>query len=79
MLTEFSVVGAWEGLRSKWILIDKNDGKRLEHEFVQRLYSAASLRDEMLKIGFCDVQIYGGFNQIPYDQNAKTMVIVAKK
>ena len=79
VLTEFSVVGAWEGLRSKWILIDKNDGKRLEHEFVQRLYSAASLRDEMLKIGFCDVQIYGGFNQIPYDQNAKTMVIVAKK
>ena len=40
VLTQFSVVGAWEGLRSKWILISP-DGKRMTHEFVQRLYSAA--------------------------------------
>ena len=79
VLTEFGVVGAWEGLRSKWILIDKESGKRIEHEFVQRLYSAANLRDELLKIGFREVEVYGGFNKIPYDQKAKTMVLVAKK
>ncbi len=79
VLTEFGVVGAWEGLRSKWILIDKESGKRIEHEFVQRLYSAANLRDELLKIGFRAVEVYGGFNKIPYDQKAKTMVLVAKK
>lgn len=78
VLTDFGVVGAWEGLRSKWILIDK-DGKRLEHEFVQRLYSAPELRDELKKIGFSSVEVYGGYGLTPYDHSAKTMVLVAKK
>ena len=56
VLTEFKVQGAWEGLVSKWILIGK-DGKRIEHEFVQRLYSAAELRDILCKeCGFSSAQ-----------------------
>lgn len=78
VLTEFKVTGAWEGLSSKWILID-SDGKRMEHVFVQRLYSAAELRDTMLHCGFSEASVYGGFDMSAYDQNAKTMVIVAKK
>lgn len=79
VLTEFSVCGAWEGLNSKWILIDKN-GKRISHEFVQRLYSAAELRDRMVsQCGFSSAHVFGGFYGEPYDQNAKTMVIAAKK
>lgn len=78
VLTEFKVQGAWEGLVSKWILIDK-DGKRMEHEFVQRLYPASVLRDTLLDCGFKEASVYGGFNKEPYDQNAVTMVIVARK
>ncbi|MCH5292055.1 MAG: class I SAM-dependent methyltransferase [Treponema sp.] len=78
VLTEFKVEGAWEGLRSKWILLDKH-GKRTEHEFVQRLYSAAELRDKLCTIGFSQVDVYGGFDQRPYDHTAQTMVLVAKK
>lgn len=78
VLTEFEVVGAWEGLRSKWILIAP-DGKRTEHEFVQRLYSAAELRDRLFSIGFKTVNVYGGFDLSPYNHKATTMVIVAKK
>ncbi len=79
VLTEFKVKGAWEGLISKWILIGQ-DGSRLEHEFVQRLYSAAELRDILLsQCGFREAKVFGGFNDEPYDQNAKTMVIVARK
>lgn len=78
VLTEFGVEGAWEGLRSKWILISK-DGKRIEHEFIQRLYSAVELKNILLETGFSKVEIYGGFGKTPYDQSAKTMVIVAKK
>lgn len=78
ILTEFSVEGLWEGLRSKWIIIDEN-GKKLSHEFVQRLYSAKELRDTFLEVGFSDVKVYGGYDLRPYDQNASTMVIVAKK
>ncbi len=78
VLTEFKVAGAWEGLVSKWILID-GKGKRKEHCFVQRLYSAPELRDILLGIGFSHVDVYGGFGCQPYDQNAVTMVLVAKK
>ncbi len=77
VLTEFTVEGAWEGLRSRWILIDNKTGERFEHCFVQRLYSAAELRKLMLGCGFESVDIYGGFDLSKYDQNAKTMVLVA--
>lgn len=79
VLTQFSVQGAWEGLVSRWILIDKQDGSRIEHTFTQRLYSAAELRDRLLSIGFSSAEVYGGFELTPYDHSAKTMVIVAKK
>ena len=78
VLTQFSVEGAWEGLRSKWILIDK-DGHRIEHEFVQRLYSAIELKRLMLASGFKSAEIYGNFDFAPYNQKARTMVIVARK
>lgn len=76
--THFSVVGAWEGLRSKWDLI-KPDGTKIEHEFVQRLYSAAELCEIIKKAGFSEAHAYGDFDKSPYDQNARTMVIVARK
>lgn len=79
VLTQFEVVGAWEGLRSRWILIDNNDGSRIEHEFVQRLYSAAELKRILLEVGFSSAEIYGDFDFSLYDQNARTMVIVARK
>lgn len=78
VLTKFTVEGAWEGLRSNWTLIAP-DGKRIVHEFVQRLYSAVELKKIILKSGFSTAEIYGGFGLTPYDYTAKTMVIVAKK
>lgn len=79
VLTDFSVVGAWEGLRSRWILIDNKTGERIEHEFIQRLYSAIELKRVMIGIGFKSVEIYGDFDFSPYNQNARTMVIIARK
>lgn len=78
VITDFSVVGAWEGLRSNWSLIFE-DGKKIQHEFIQRLYPAAFLRDTIKSYGFSSVEVYGDFNKSPYNQNARTMVIVAKK
>ena len=78
VLTDFSVEGAWEGLRSRWILID-SEGKKLEHVFVQRLYSAPDLRDGLLKIGFKQVDVFGTWSFTPYNQTAQTMILVAKK
>ena len=78
VLTEFSVAGAWEGLNSKWILIDK-DGTRIEHEFVQRLYSAIELKRILLSIGYTSCEIYGDFDFSPYNEKARTMVLVCRK
>lgn len=79
VLTEFSVEGAWEGLRSRWVLIDNDTGARVDHVFVQRLYSAVELKRLMLENGFSSAEIYGDFDFSPYNEKARTMVIVARK
>lgn len=79
VLTDFSVVQNWEGLRSHWILIDKKTGKRYEHEFVQHLYSGVEMQKLILKAGFSQCTLYGDFTKTPYDNNARTMVCVAVK
>lgn len=78
VLTQFSVEGAWEGLRSKWTIINKH-GQRIDHEFVQRLYSAVELKRMLMVSGFKSVEIYGDYDFSPYNEKARTMVIVAKK
>ncbi len=79
VVTDFGVVGAWEGLRSHWTLTDTKSGEIIDHEFVQRLYSAAELGETLKKIGFSNVQIYGGWDLRPYDENLQTMLILAEK
>ena len=87
VVTDFSVEGDWEGLRSHWMLypsgtnLKKNPDVKpvVDHCFVQRLYPATFLRDKILELGFSDVKIYGSFNLTPYNQTAATCVIVAKK
>ena len=79
VLTDFSVEGAWEGLRSRWILIDNTTGQRIEHEFVQRLYSAVEMKNILLDIGFSSAEIYGDFSFSQYNEKATTMVIVCRK
>ena len=79
--TDFGVVGDWEGLRSHWTLygIGENKGQVIDHEFVQRLYSAVELREFLKNIGFSHVNVYGDFDYSPYDEKARTMIIVARK
>lgn len=85
--TEFKVVGAWEGLSSRWKLFtmgtDLNanpDAKPVvDHCFVQRLYPATFLRDKLKEFGMSTVNVYGDFDFSPYDEHARTMIIVGRK
>lgn len=77
VLTEYSVEGAWEGLRSRWMLIDEN-GRKVDHVYVQRLYSAVELKRLMIACGFSSVEMYGDFDFSPYNEKARTMVLVAR-
>lgn len=83
VVTHFKVVGAWEGLSSQWTLYPLSgpdcDKSVVDHCFVQRLYPATFLRDKLKEFGMSTVNVYGDFDFSPYDEHARTMIIVGRK
>ena len=79
VVTHFEVVGAWEGLRSQWTLYPLESKQAINHTFIQRLYPATFLRDKLIDFGYSKVNIYGDFDQSPYNEHARTMLIIGKK
>lgn len=87
VVTHFEVVGAWEGLRSQWTLypletdlVKNTEAKAVvDHCFVQRLYPASFLRDKLIEFGFSKADVFGDYDKSPYNEHARTMVILAKK
>lgn len=77
VLTEYSVLGAWERLQNRWIMM--KDGKTFERTFSQRLYSARELEILLKDAGFAAVDFYGGWNSEPYDENATRLIAAAWK
>ncbi len=74
--TEFAVVGAWEYLRNRWIII--REGRRFERAFDQRLYSAVELEAALRQAGFDgDIRFFGNVDGSPYDQSAGSLVALA--
>jgi SAM-dependent methyltransferase len=82
--TEYEVVGAWEGLRNRWILSRADpldpEGKveTIDRSFVLRLYSATELRALLLQAGFSTVELYGSLEGGRYDRNAIGLVALAR-
>lgn len=79
VVTHFEVVGAWEGLRSQWTLFPLESKQAIDHTFIQRLYPATFLRDKLIDFGYSKVNIYGDFDKSPYNEHARTMLIIGKK
>ena len=81
VVTHFEVVGAWEGLRSQWTLypLDHTDDVIVDHTFVQRLYPASFLRDKLIEFGFSKADVYGDYDLSPYNEKARTMILIGKK
>jgi SAM-dependent methyltransferase len=78
VLTKYEAVNSWEGLKNRWILIDK-EGKKTERVFTQRLYAATELRRFLLDAGFSAVELYGSWEEGPYDQYAESLIAVGRK
>jgi SAM-dependent methyltransferase len=78
VLTEYEAVNSWEGLRNRWILVGR-EGKRIERTFTQRLYAATELRQLLLDAGFSSVELYGNWEESPYDQRAVSLIAVGRK
>ncbi len=75
VLTEYSAVGAWEGMRNRWILI--RGAERIERTFVQRLYSGTEMAALLARAGFGEVRILGSLDGAPYDRKAESLVALA--
>ena len=51
----------------------------IDHVFVQRLYPASFLRDKLIEFGFSKAEVFGDYDKSPYDQKARTMVLIGRK
>jgi SAM-dependent methyltransferase len=78
VLTKYEAVNSWEGLKNRWILISR-EGKTTERVFTQRLYAATELRQLLLSAGFSAVELYGNWEEGPYDQHAESLIAVGRK
>ena len=52
---------------------------RIEKTFTQRLYAASELRALLFEAGFSSVEIYGGWDERPYDQYAENLIVTGRK
>jgi SAM-dependent methyltransferase len=77
VLTEYEALDSWTFLKNRWILL--KDGERLEKTFIQRLYSASELRTILMEAGFDKVEIYGDWDETPYDRKAAKLIAVGRK
>jgi SAM-dependent methyltransferase len=77
VLTEYKALEYWSLLQNRWIIF--KDEQMIERIFTQRLYSAVEIRRLLLDTGFKTVEIYGNWNEAPYDQNAEMLIAVAQK
>jgi SAM-dependent methyltransferase len=85
ILTEYEAVDSWSGLQNRWILIDKGEGsrtkpgRRIERTFTQRLYAASELRALLFEAGFAEVELYGDWDESPYNNMAERLIAVGRK
>lgn len=51
----------------------------IDHTFIQRLYPASFLRDKLIEFGFSKAEVFGDYDKSPYNEKARTMVIIGTK
>jgi hypothetical protein len=76
-LRESKVTQDWSWVENRWIFLN-GEGQK-EFKFSHRLYSAVELTDLLKKTGFRKVNAYGDLTGVPYDHEAKYLIIVAEK
>ncbi|MDR2631718.1 MAG: class I SAM-dependent methyltransferase [Spirochaetaceae bacterium] len=77
VLTRYTPLDSWGSLQNRWILI--REGRRIERTFTQRLYAASELRTLLLETGFSSVDLYGDWDESPYDHRAAVLIAAAQR
>ncbi len=78
LLQERKITKNWSWLDNRWIRVAKS-GERQEYMVSHRIYSAVELIKLLEDCGFSDVQVFGDFEGVPYDQNARRLVVRGRK
>lgn len=71
------IIGPWTAIESTWTLLEGDT--RQERTMRVRLYSARHLAGLMHQVGFREIEILGSLGRAPFDQNAKRLVLVARR
>jgi SAM-dependent methyltransferase len=71
------LLDGWSRIETEWMLVRDSAVQR----FALRtwLYSGAELRAMLERAGFTSVELFGSLDGIPYDQDARRLVAVARK
>jgi SAM-dependent methyltransferase len=77
LLEERKVGKNWGDIDNRWIVF--KDGKKYEHSFNIKLYSAVELCEMLGQRGFREMETFGGLDGSPYDQNANRLAVLACK
>ncbi len=77
LLQERTLSDAWRWIENRWVLLRGEE--RHEFRFGHRLYSAQELCGLLAEVGFAATTVYGSLAGVPYDQEAKRLVVVARK
>jgi 2-polyprenyl-3-methyl-5-hydroxy-6-metoxy-1,4-benzoquinol methylase len=77
LLLQRTIKQNWSWMENDYILI--KDGKIFRQLISHRMYSASELGAMIKDCGFREVEAYGDFDGSPYDEKAKTMVLVGHK
>jgi len=71
------ILDDWNRLECRRIIT--KDGMESEITAYHRLYSATELRSHLAEIGFKNIRVFGDFAGSPYDNEAKSMIMIAEK
>jgi SAM-dependent methyltransferase len=82
VLTEYEILDSWGALKNRWRLIGEEGpdrGKIIEKTFVHRLYAASELRALLQEAGFSGIELYGDWDERPYDAGAAKLIVLGRK
>ncbi|MAU14244.1 class I SAM-dependent methyltransferase [Flagellimonas marinaquae] len=71
------ILNDWSLLECRRSIV--KDGIKEEIVAFHRLYSATELKEHLERIGFKNIKVYGDFGGAPYDNHAKSMIMVCEK
>jgi SAM-dependent methyltransferase len=77
MIARSKILDDWSILECRRTIIEGDSSKEVVS--YHRLYSATELKGHLKEAGFKNIKVYGSFAGAPYDNEAKSMIMIGEK